>query len=132
MFVLELKIVSSFKVVAMLRRRADLTREQFIDYYETKHSRLILRLFPSITYYRRNYTDFSDAFASPDAAPFDFDVITEIGFSDRAGYDDMLVRSGNPEIRNEVSVDEQNFLDQAGTRMFVVEERATQMAAPAA
>lgn len=111
-----------FKVVALLTKRADLTQEAFIDYYESRHAPLILASFPSIVAYRRNYADFTEAFASA-AAPFDFDVVTEIGFTARAGYDDMLARHAQPAIAEAIAADETNFLDRLRTRMFVVEPR---------
>lgn len=121
--------MSGCKVIALLRKRADLSREAFIEYYETRHAPLILSLFPSITAYSRNYADFDDAFVYPGAAPFDFDVVTEIGFADGAGYDDMLALSARPEVADAVAADEANFLDRGHTRMFVVEERASPIAA---
>ena len=116
--------MSGFKVIALMKKRADLSRDRFMDYYERRHAPLILSLFPSIIAYRRNFADFSGAFASP-AAPFDFDVLTEIEFADRAGYDDMLARYGRPEVGGSIAADEANFLDRSFTRMFLVEERAS-------
>lgn len=116
-----------FKVIALLEKRADLTREGFIDYYETRHAPLILASFPSIVAYCRNYADFTDAFASV-AAPFDFDVVTEIHFADRAGYDDMLARHALPQVAEAIAADEANFLDRARTRMFVVKPRESAIA----
>ena len=114
--------MSGCKVIALLKKRADLTRDAFVDYYETRHAPLILASFPSIIAYRRNYAEFAGAFASA-AAPFDFDVVTEIHFADRAGYDDMLARHALPETAEAIAADEANFLDRARTRMFVVEPR---------
>ncbi|MDP3675599.1 MAG: EthD domain-containing protein [Novosphingobium sp.] len=114
--------MSGCKVIALLRKRDDLLREAFVDYYESRHAPLILASFPSIVAYRRNYSDFTDAFASA-ASPFDFDVVTEIHFADRAGYDDMLARHAQPAIAEAIAADEANFLDRARTRMFVVEPR---------
>lgn len=113
------------KVIALLKKRGDLSREAFIDYYENHHALLILSLFPTITSYTRNFADFEGAFLYPNAAPFDFDVVTEIGFADRAGYDAMITKSANAQVAALVSADEQNFLDQNHTRMFLVEERSS-------
>lgn len=117
--------MSGCKSIALLKKRSDLSREAFIDYYENHHAPLILALFPTITSYTRNFADFEGAFTSPAAAPFDFDVVTEIHFADRAGYDDMLARYGRPEVARAVAEDEANFLDRGHTRMFLVEERSS-------
>lgn len=115
--------MSACKVIALLRKRADLSREEFIDYYEFRHAPLILSLFPSIASYTRNFANFEGAFVYPKAASFDFDCVTEIGFADRAGYDDLIARSSRPEVMEKISNDERNFLDQDYTRMFLVDER---------
>lgn len=117
--------MSGCKVILLLKARVGLQRAAFIDYYETHHAPLILSLFPTITGYRRNYADFGSAFVNPNAAPFDFDVVTEISFRDRAGYDDMLAKSADPAIAARISAVEAEFLDCSRTRMFLVEERSS-------
>ena len=42
-----------FKCMALLRKRADITRDEFIDYYQSNHSVLIRKLLPGIIDYRR-------------------------------------------------------------------------------
>lgn len=117
----------TFKAIAMLKRREDLSREAFIDYYETKHAPLILSLVPGILKYRRNFADFEGAYAFPEAAPFDFDVITELWFADRAAYDRAMAVNAEPDVAARVAADEENFLDRAKTRMFLVEERSSEI-----
>jgi 3-phenylpropionate/cinnamic acid dioxygenase small subunit len=114
-----------FKCIALLRRRPDLTHEAFVDYYENRHSVLIRRLLPGILDYRRNYVDLDGAFLFPDAAPIDFDVVTEQRFADRAAYDRFIARAAEPDIARQIAEDEENLFDRGATRMFVVEERAS-------
>lgn len=111
------------KSIALLRRRPDLTREAFIDYYEQRHAPLIVSLLPGVIEYRRNFATFEDAFVSPGAAPFDFDVVTELWFADRAAYDRAMAVATREDIAGRIAADEENFLDRSGTRMFLVEER---------
>ena len=111
------------KSIALLKRRADLSRDEFIDYYERNHAPLILSLLPGILDYRRNFADFEGAFAFPGAAPFDFDVVTEIWFADRAAYDAAMAVALGPETAARIAADEENFLDRSATRMFLVDER---------
>ena len=116
------------KTIAMLRKRADITREAFVDYYETRHAPLIVSLVPGIVEYRRNFCSFDEAFANDAVAPFDFDVVTEIWFEDRAAYDRAMAVASRPEIAQRIADDEANMCDRSGTRMFVVEERASPIA----
>ncbi len=111
-----------FKVVALLSRRPDLPKAAFIQYYEDNHVRLIRSLFPQIREYRRNFVDLTGAIIVPGALPPDFDVITELWFDDRAGYESMLAAHANPAVAGAVAADEENFLDRTRTRFFIVEE----------
>ena len=122
--------MSGIKAIALLKRKTGLSKAEFIDYYEAQHAPLITSLFPTITAYRRNYTDFEGAFAYSDAAPLDFDVVTEIEFADRAGYDDMLARAADPATGQTIAEDEEHFLNRSHTRMFVTETRSSAVGLP--
>lgn len=113
------------KTIALLRRRADLTRAAFIEYYETRHAPLILSLLPGIVEYRRNFCDFTNAFVFETAAPFDFDVVTELWFADRAAYERAMEIAASPDIAQRIAADEENLFDRSGSRMFVVEEHSS-------
>lgn len=115
----------SLKVIAMLRKREDLSREAFIRYYDENHAPLILSLLPGIVEYRRNFTVFDGAYVNENAAPFDFDVLTEIRFASRAAYDAAMQVAADPDVARRIAEDEENFLDRSGTRMFVVEESSS-------
>ncbi|MCP1470384.1 ketosteroid isomerase-like protein [Sphingobium sp. OAS761] len=114
-----------FKCIALLKRRADISREAFIEYYETRHSILIRRLLPGIVDYRRNYVDLDGAFSYPAAGPIDFDVVTEIRLADRAAYDRFIARASEPDIARQIAQDEENLFDRSTMRMFVVDEKAS-------
>ena len=113
------------KLIALLRGRRDMSRDAVISYYETHHVPLILKLFPTITAYRRNYADFSGAYVYPEAAPFDFDIVTEIEFAERAAYEAMAARAADPAVLAQIAADEENFLESKFTRMFSVTCRTT-------
>jgi len=112
-----------FKVISLLAKRPDITREAFIAYYETTHAPLIRKLFPWIVDYRRNFVDLTGAIFGARATPPDFDVVTEIWFKDRQEYDRMLAEYAKPGIGDVIAADESNFLDSSRTRFFVVEEK---------
>ncbi|MGO4200996.1 EthD domain-containing protein [Rhodococcus sp. TAF43] len=112
-----------FKAVALLARKPELTREQFIEHYETVHAPLILRSFPTLKAYRRNFVDLTDSIRAPGVADPSFDVITEMWFEDRAGYDAMLAAHADPAIGGPVAEDANLFLDMSRTLQFIVDER---------
>ncbi|WP_137724840.1 EthD domain-containing protein [Prescottella subtropica] len=107
--------------VALLARRPDLSHEQFVDYYENNHAKLIRSLLPQIRGYRRNYLDHGSRIGAADAPGFD--VISEFVFDDRAAYDDMPATHARPEVKAVIEADEENFLDRARTRMYLVDTR---------
>lgn len=117
------------KCIALLKRRPDLTKEQFIDYYENHHSVLIRSLFPEILEYRRNYVDLNDLFQFEGSAPIDFNSVTEMWFEDRATYDRFIEKNRNPETARRIMEDELNVFDRSATRMFVVEEQRSSIEA---
>lgn len=116
---------SLFKVIALLAIRPDLTRDQLIDYYETRHAPLIWSKFPWIVEYRRNFIDMDGAVTAPFAPKLDFDVITELWFKDRADYQRMLDSHANPEVGQAIADDEANCFDRSKTRFFTVDEHVT-------
>jgi hypothetical protein len=112
-----------FKAIAFLTRKPGMPQKDFVDYYENQHSKLIWSLFPWIVEYRRNFIDMKDAIMAPAAPALDFDVVTELWFADRSGYDKMLAAHANPEVGGAVARDEENCFDRTKTRFFAVEER---------
>jgi uncharacterized protein (TIGR02118 family) len=113
------------KVIALLTMKPGITRQEFIDYYETRHSRLIWSKFPWILEYRRNFIDLEGSIIAPQAKALDFDVITELWFNSRADYDRMLDAHAIPEVGQAIAEDEANCFDRSKTRFFVVEERVS-------
>jgi hypothetical protein len=111
-----------FKVIALLSAKTDISKTAFIDYYESRHAKLIWSLFPWIIEYRRNFVDLTGAIIGSAASPPDFDVVTELWFRDRADYDRMLATHADPAVGGAVAADEENCFDRSKTRFFIVEE----------
>ncbi|MBY0509435.1 MAG: EthD domain-containing protein [Rhodospirillaceae bacterium] len=114
-----------FKVISLLAKRGDLSKAELIAYYEAQHAPLIRKLFPWIVDYRRNFIDLTGCIFGPKATPLDFDVVTEIWFADRAGYDRMLAEHAKPGVGDAIAKDESNFMDSSRTRFFIVDEKGT-------
>ncbi len=109
------------KVLAFLTKRKGLETQELIDYYENHHVPFVLRLVSATPLvYKRNYLVPGDEFNREDEA-IDFDVITELVFSDRTGFvkwiEELSVEA--------IAADEERFLDRSRTRAYVIEERVT-------
>jgi hypothetical protein len=75
--------IDMLKVLAFLTKRKGLETQELIDYYENHHVPFVLRLVSATPLvYKRNYLVPGDEFNREDEA-IDFDVITELVFSDR-------------------------------------------------
>ena len=113
-----------FKVIALLSKKPDLSRDEFIEYYETKHVPLIRELLPKIQEYRRGFLDLNGAIIPAGMSAPDFDVITEFWFADRAAGENTLATYGGP-VGETIRQDEENFLDRSKMRFIVVDEYGT-------
>jgi hypothetical protein len=110
------------KRFAYLKKRADLSTESFIDYYEHQHVPLILSLAPPPLVYKRHYLIRGDEFNSGED-DLDFDVVAEFGWADRATQ--LAWVSAIQSAADRVAADEVNFLDRSCVRSVLVEERVT-------
>jgi uncharacterized protein (TIGR02118 family) len=110
------------KVIALLTKKADLSRDDFIKYYETKHVPLIRRVLPQLQEYRRNYVDPNGAFVAPGMSAPDFDVVTEFWFPDRAALEAALATYTGSPVGETIRRDEENFLNRSKMSFFIVDE----------
>ena len=108
------------KAVALLARKPTLSREQFIEHYEQVHAPLVARSFPQIRKYRRNFIDPSHVIAASGETAPTFDVITEMWFDDKKGYEQMLAAHADPAVGGPVAEDADRLLDMSKTIQFLV------------
>ena len=106
-----------FKVFAYLKKRDDISAEEFRHYYENNHIPLVLSFAPMPKVYKRNYLIRGDDHNVEDPS-IDFDVITELVWEDRSGSEEWRRLLGREEIAN----DEEKFIDRPRTRAYIVEE----------
>jgi hypothetical protein len=116
------------KLICHFKRKPGLTLEQFRDYYENHHVKLVLELLPHPIDYRRNYR-IDDAKFDPfdqhaDGEP-DYDVITESWYR-REDLEEMAVIRARPEIDGPIVADEEEFMDRSATQLMLFEEYGTQ------
>src|SRR6266508_2963994 len=74
-----------FKVLGFLTKRAGIETQTFIEYYENIHVPLICRLAPPPLVYKRRYLR-RDEELTKEGGALDCDVVTELGFPDRAAF----------------------------------------------
>jgi hypothetical protein len=115
---------AAVKVLVFIKKRPDLTAEQFRHHYETVHAPMIDVLLPFYATYRRNYID--GAVRGRGGATFDYDVVTELEFATADDYEGWLATLARPEVVARIRADEANFLLSAETRMFAVTPCASQ------
>jgi hypothetical protein len=114
-----------FKVISLLTAKAGMPRQEYIDYYENHHSKLIWSLFPWMVEYRRNHIDLDGALIFPNARAPGFSTVTEQWFKNRQDYEHMLHAAGTTDAGARVGADEENCFDRSKTRFFTVEEAET-------
>lgn len=107
------------KLIAMIKRKAGLSRQEFIDYYEGTHVPFVTRASGAFFIdYKRNYICEELTGSGSD----DFDVVTEVWIKDRAALDGLLAMMTESPWARELAIDEDRFVDRASMRMFVTEE----------
>lgn len=117
------------KLVYFLKRRPDITPQQFRTHYETSHVRLAQKYIGHLLQsYTRHYPVM--AIRNPSAvtpgstpAPYDigYDCITEMVVADGAAVVEMGRIFNDPEINPILVEDELQFLDREQTVMITVE-----------
>jgi hypothetical protein len=113
-----------YKVLSFLSKRDDLTTVEFMEYYEKHHVPLILSLAPAPMLYKRRYIK-AEGKIIRDAGEVDFDVVTELGFTDQAAFGAWMGRLMAPSNGNIVAADESRFLNRTKTRAYIPEEFVT-------
>jgi uncharacterized protein (TIGR02118 family) len=108
------------KVYAYLAKLPGLSTEAFVDYYENHHVPLVLSYAPMPKVYKRNYLVRGNEGNREDPS-IDFDVMTELAWDDRSGFDEWITKLG----REEIATDEARFLDRSKTRAYVIDEHVS-------
>jgi hypothetical protein len=101
------------------RRKAGLSRQAFIDHYETQHRFLGEKV---IKGYATSYVRNILYAATPGGPEPVYDAITEISFPDRAAYDTCMASfAKDPEMVKIIVEDEARFIDRESTVHYLSE-----------
>jgi len=117
------------KMIALLKKKEGLTREQFIDHYENSHAPLIRKYFSDyMVEYRRSYLDhdhplsFCGNYVDKRFSGERYDVVTTNIFRDAADLDAFYQAAAQPGVGEEIAADEAKFLDNAANQVIIVLE----------
>lgn len=113
------------KIMILIKRRADMSMEEFIDYYENHHAPLGLRAIPNMKGYTRRYLT---PLGSEDLP---FDVATEIVFDDEADFEQAMGYLNEPATRAAVDADEERLFDRSSITFMKIDERSSDIKAQA-
>ena len=115
------------KVVTLLTRKPGMSREAFIEHYETHH-RIIGEKYLSgfATKYQRRYVR-SAGFREQDGDVPPFDVLMEIWYPDQEALDGALAVLSTEEAEAEIAADEERLFDRELIRSYTVEEYESEM-----
>ncbi len=118
------------KLVYCVRKRADMSDEDFRDYWLDRHGALVRGLwekgtFPGMLKYVQSHTDLdaSESVRSSRGAKPPYDGITEVWMdASLPGSDDATVRAASAEAGKILLEDESTFIDFANSAVFVTRE----------
>lgn len=113
-----------FKVVALLKRRNDMSVEEFRDYYENQHAPLALRFIPKdkiCRYFRRFVNRQVDVVTGEVQEP-SYDSISEFWFASRQAYEEAMREMAKPEVQAVMDKDEAQLFDRSKMIILELEE----------
>ena len=107
------------KVMIFIKRRADLSMEEFRRHYEEVHVPLSFEHLPLMRKHARNYVHRRKGAPEPD-----YDCVTECWFDD---WDALKTTSAliATEKKELIAEDEARFMDRSSIRSIIVEEQVS-------
>lgn len=109
------------KILLFMKRRPDITADEFRDYYENHHVPLCQKYMSGVSRYIRR---FINPQPHPETGPGDdlFDVITELWFDDEAIFRGTLAHLTTTIMADEIIEDEKKLFDRTSFRLATVTE----------
>jgi EthD domain-containing protein len=117
-----------FKIIMLLKKRADITREEFIEHYDNVHVPFMHGLVPQgAAVHRRNFVvpkRAADAGAETDPGS-ECDAIVEVFYEDLDTAERAMRCLTDPQVRSLMEQDESKFIHPGSIRRYVVEVHET-------
>jgi hypothetical protein len=107
-----------FTVFWLIRKSPNLSREQYISHYETKHRLFGERIAAgkALSYVRHHLHPLTSTSTVPS-----YDTVTEMRFPNRQAFDEMMASlASNKELLDAVVEDEKRLIDREALQCFVV------------
>jgi hypothetical protein len=111
------------KMVTLLKRKPGMSMDEFINYYETKHSKIGEKyLSPyAVRYVRRYFRPLPEAIIPTPMEQY-YDVVMEIWFPDYSALSATFEVLMKPEVQKEIIEDESKLFDRTRIHVYLVEE----------
>lgn len=106
------------KLIVAIRKRTDMSAEEFQDHWRTRHAELV-RNCPATSKYIRKYVQCHTLLDQYEQGEVAFDGTAELWFDSVA---DMEAFYSDPDYLGDVQPDEARFADMSKTVFFVTEE----------
>ena len=115
------------KVLTLLTRKPGMSREAFIEHYETHHRKIGEKYLSGFaTKYQRRYMQ-SAGFREQDGDAPPFDVLMEIWYPDQEALNGALAVLSTEEAQAEIAADEERLFARDLIRSYTVEEYESEM-----
>ncbi|TPM24609.1 EthD domain-containing protein [Mesorhizobium sp. B2-3-5] len=120
--------MGAVKIVAFFKRRIGMTRQEFIDYYETVHCKLAEKYLDrsGIVRYMRRYLNPIPDWLTDRTSDSGFDVVMELWFEDKASFDAAFGGTPDPVVAAVFREDEERIFDRSCVSYNMVEEYDTE------
>jgi uncharacterized protein (TIGR02118 family) len=112
-----------FKVMIFIKRKTGLSDASFVDHYESTHAPLGLSKVPNIKRYIRHYLHSYGNDTYGQDSGFPYDVVTELGFDDRADFERGMAYLTDPATAAIIAEDEEKLFERSSIRFMIVEDR---------
>jgi hypothetical protein len=117
-----------FKVLGMLKRKPGISRQEFVDYYESTHSKIGENYLRGLAVkYLRKYLDTVPHPLTGEVPEAYYDVVLEMWFENRAGWDATVEILSQPDAAKMLDDDARRFVDTTRRALFTVDERVSDL-----
>lgn len=116
-----------YKILLFMKRRPDMSREEFMQYYEEKHVPLALKYAGGMKSYTRRFISPQTHVETGPCSDLGFDVITELGYDDETIFENTLKYLSTAPLPDEVIEDEERLFDRTSFRVATCIEFVTEL-----
>jgi hypothetical protein len=116
------------KMVTLLKRKPGMSMDEFINYYETKHSKIGEKYLAShaVRYFRRYLRPLPESIIPTPMEQY-YDVVMEIWFPDLSALSATFEVLMKPEVQKEIIEDESKLFDRSKIHVYLVEEHESKL-----